>query len=70
MTKYIIGEIFNSGRATLNKNPSDQTVLPNDASIIFPYQTCMPSLASPRLLSQSLDLVLAEKKVLGTMYIH
>ena len=26
MTKYIIGEIFNSGRATLYKNPSDQTV--------------------------------------------
>ena len=27
MTKYIIGEIFSSGRATLHKNPSDQTVL-------------------------------------------
>ena len=26
MTKYIIVEIFNSGRATLYKNPSDQTV--------------------------------------------
>ena len=26
MTKYIIGEIFSSGRATLYKNPSDQTV--------------------------------------------
>ena len=26
MTKYIIGEIFSSGRATLFKNPSDQTV--------------------------------------------
>ena len=26
MTKYIIGEIFNSGGATLYKNPSDQTV--------------------------------------------
>ena len=26
MTKYIIGEFFSSGRATLNKNPSDQTV--------------------------------------------
>ena len=26
MTKYIIGEIFNSGRVTLYKNPSDQTV--------------------------------------------
>ena len=25
MTKYIIGEIFSSGRATLYKNPSDQT---------------------------------------------
>ena len=24
--KYIIGEIFSSGRATLYKNPSDQTV--------------------------------------------
>ena len=27
MTKYIIGEIFNSGGATLYKNPSDQTAL-------------------------------------------
>ena len=26
MTKYISGEIFSSGRATLYKNPSDQTV--------------------------------------------
>ena len=26
MTKYIIGEIFSSGEATLYKNPSDQTV--------------------------------------------
>ena len=26
MTKYIIGEIFSSGGATLCKNPSDQTV--------------------------------------------
>ena len=26
MTKYIIGEIFSSGRATLYKNPSDQTL--------------------------------------------
>ena len=26
MTKYIIGEIFSSGRATLCKNPSNQTV--------------------------------------------
>ena len=26
MTKYIIGEIFSSGGATLHKNPSDQIV--------------------------------------------
>ena len=26
MTKYIIGEIFSFGGATLHKNPSDQTV--------------------------------------------
>ena len=26
MTKYIIGEIYSSGGATLYKNPSDQTV--------------------------------------------
>ena len=26
MTKYIIGEIFSSGGATMYKNPSDQTV--------------------------------------------
>ena len=30
MTKYIIGEIFSSGRATLYKNPSDQTVSYNN----------------------------------------
>ena len=29
MTKYIIGEIFSSGGATLYKNPSDQTVISN-----------------------------------------
>ena len=28
MTKYIIGEFFSSGGATLYKNPSDQTVAP------------------------------------------
>ena len=28
MAKYIIGEIFSSGRATLYKNPFDQTVGP------------------------------------------
>ena len=27
MTKYIIGKKFSSGRATLYKNPSDQTVM-------------------------------------------
>ena len=27
MTKYIIGEFFSSGGATLYKNPSDQTVI-------------------------------------------
>ena len=27
MTKYIIGEIFSSGGATLYKNPADQTVI-------------------------------------------
>ena len=34
MTKYIIGEIFSSGGATLYKNPSDQTV----SSMLFPGQ--------------------------------
>ena len=61
----------------LNKKRSRHTIdniisaiLPNDASIIyFLEQTCMPSLASPRLLSQSLDLVLAEKKVVCSRYI-
>ena len=33
MTKYIIGEIFSSGGATLYKNPSDQTV-PNNEKIL------------------------------------
>ena len=31
MTKYIIGEMFSSGGATLYMNPSDQTVLGNIA---------------------------------------
>ena len=30
MTKYTIGEIFSSGRATLYKNSSDQTVKKNE----------------------------------------
>ena len=30
MTKYIIGENFSSGGATLYKNPSDQTVIIDD----------------------------------------
>ena len=34
MTKYIIGEIFSSGGATLYKDPSDQTV-PKAASIVI-----------------------------------
>ena len=38
MTKYIIGEIFNSGRANLYKNPSDQTVT-NNAKLLGNYAT-------------------------------
>ena len=37
MTKYIIGEFFSSGGATLYKNPSDPTVcqsIPNDNSTL------------------------------------
>ena len=39
MTKYIIGEIFSSGGATLYKNHSDQTVLvnANKEQIIFNF---------------------------------
>ena len=33
MTKYIIGEIFSSGGATLYKNPYDQTVSCNDLKV-------------------------------------
>ena len=33
MTKYIIGEIFSSGGATLYKNPSDQTVTSTEVRI-------------------------------------
>ena len=33
MTKYIIGEIFSSGRTTLYKNPSDQTALIHNISV-------------------------------------
>ena len=40
MTKYVIGEFFRSGGATLYKNPSDQTVM----SVIFPHQTLIASL--------------------------
>ena len=36
MTKYIIGEIFSSGGATLYSNPSDQTVSYNFRAIILP----------------------------------
>ena len=36
MTKYIIGEIYSSGGATLYKNPSDQTV-PNGSHYYY-YQ--------------------------------
>merc|ERR1719510_1393357 len=34
MTKYIIGEFFSSGRATLYKNPSDQTVISNTGTSV------------------------------------
>ena len=40
MTKYIIGEFFSSGRATLYKNPSDQTVdkfFPHKNICIYAY---------------------------------
>ena len=33
MTKYIIGEIFSSGEASLYKNPSDQTVYLQDLGL-------------------------------------
>ena len=36
MTKYIIGEIFSSGGATLYKNPSDQTVYIEDNGVHIP----------------------------------
>ena len=36
MTKYIIGEIFSSGGATLYKNPSDQTVCNKTFAIFKP----------------------------------
>ena len=48
MTKYIIGEIFSSGGATLYKNPSDQTVL--DFEIIIQpllHTLFFPFLAQP-----------------------
>ena len=42
MTKYIIGEIFSSGGATLYKNPSDQTVqgLNHDDMEFLKSHTC------------------------------
>ena len=38
MTKYIIGEIFSSGGATLYKNPSDQTVRSFDFQSEFNFR--------------------------------
>ena len=46
MTKYIIGEIFSSGRATLYKNPSDQTV----KVLTFPSMTMKDYLGLERHL--------------------
>ena len=40
MTKYIIGEIFSSGGATLYRNPSDQTV---DTRQVVDRRTLAPS---------------------------
>ena len=37
MTKYIIGEIFSSGGATLSKNPSDQTVCRLTRRLLEPH---------------------------------
>ena len=74
---FLLSRMMPFSPLALNKKRSRHTIdniisaiLPNDASIIyFLEQTCMPSLASPRLLSQSLDLVLAEKKVVCSRYI-
>ena len=35
MTKYIIGDFFSSGGATLYKNPSDQTVYNKNTFLVF-----------------------------------
>ena len=45
MTKYIIGEIFSSGRASLYKNPSDQTVycLSNILLFMITYLPKLPA---------------------------
>ena len=39
MIKYTFGEIFSSGRATLYKNPSDQTVNGNERKSIEILET-------------------------------
>ena len=42
ITKYIIGEIFSSGRATLYKNPSDQTVNADFSILKLVFAELMP----------------------------
>ena len=44
MTKYIIGEIFSSGGATLYKNPSDQTVNILPQNVISFFSWVFPSI--------------------------
>ena len=45
MTKYIIGEIFSSGGATLYKNPYDQNVKNNQNSLRTPTEFFMSATA-------------------------
>ena len=46
MTKYIIGEFFSSGGATLYKNPSDQTVYVWNFHKIFKPQPALMEFSS------------------------
>ena len=50
MTKYMIGEIFSSGRATLYKNPSDQTVFHFEKNSWQTYKTLVAYFKSSSII--------------------
>ena len=53
MTKYLIGEIFSSGDATLYKNPSDQTVMGVYLKARWAFYLCDAMCRASRLVVSS-----------------